>query len=58
MGGNAAAIDRTTGEVINFDGRPAYADKINLKKVDRSAFKRDMIAAFLSLNSLYEKKFD
>ena len=57
MGGNTKAIDRTTGEVINFFGRPGYADKIDLKKIDRAALKRSVVAALKSLDSLHQKNF-
>ena len=58
MGGNAAAIDRVTGQVLKFGNRPAYADRVDLNKVDRSTFKRDMVAAFTALNKLYDQKYD
>jgi len=57
MGGNTKAIDRETGEVVNFFGRPGYADKIDLKKLDRSSLKRSIITAFKNLDSLYENEF-
>lgn len=57
MGGNTRAIDRETGEVINFFGRPGYADKMDLKKIDRSSLKRSVIAALKTLDELYEKDF-
>ena len=57
MGGNTKAIDRKTGEVVNFFGRPGYADKIDLKKLDRSSLKRSIITALKNLDSLYENEF-
>jgi hypothetical protein len=57
MGGNTKAIDRETGEVVNFFGRPGFADKIDLKRVDRSLLKKSIIATLKNLDSLYRNEF-
>lgn len=56
MGGNTRAIDRSTGEVVNFFGRPAYADKIDLSRVNRATFKRTIIAALKKLDQLHAEQ--
>lgn len=57
MGGNAAAIDRATGEVLRFGGKPAYATRLDMRKINRTVFKREMVSAFEALNGLYDRKF-
>jgi hypothetical protein len=54
MGGNTRAIDRSTGEVITFFGRPAYADKIDLNRVNRAAFKKSIIDALKKLDKIHQ----
>lgn len=57
MGGNTRAINRQTGELITFQGRPGYADKINMGKIDRASLKRDILAALKTLDELHENEF-
>jgi len=58
MGGNTRAIDRQTGEVVTFMGRPAYADKTDFRSVNRTAFKRDFLNALKRLDDLHRDMFD
>ena len=58
MGGNTRAINRSTGEVMTFAGRPAYADKTNFKSVDRTKFKKDFLDAFKKLDDSHARMFD
>ncbi len=51
MGGNTRAINRQTGDVI------AFADKVDLTKVQRQEFKKEMLKAFEILNDKFKKKF-
>jgi hypothetical protein len=57
MGGNTTAIDRATGKVVNFMGRPGYADKVDFTKIDRDTFRADVIAAFKKLDELHEENY-
>jgi len=51
MGGNTRAIDRETGETI------ALAQKVDLQKVDRATFVKEMKVAFKKLNSLFKSRY-
>jgi len=56
MGGNTSAIDRTTGKVVNFMGRPGYADKVDFRQIDRTTFRKDVVAALKKLDELHEER--
>jgi hypothetical protein len=57
MGGNTKAIDRTTGKVVNFMGRPGYADKVDFRQIDRTTFRADVIATIKRLDGLHEESY-
>jgi hypothetical protein len=57
MGGNTKAINRETGEVVNVFGRPGYADKLDFKAIDRSEFKRNVIATLKKLDNFHKSQF-
>ena len=57
MGGNTRAINRSTGELVTFAGRPAYADKIDMRSVDRTTLKRDFVDAMIALDELHRSQF-
>jgi len=57
MGGNTRAINRSTGELVTYAGRPAYADKIDMRSVDRTTFKKDFVAAMIALDELHRSRF-
>ncbi len=50
MGGNAKAVYRNTGTVQIFDGRLAYAEKIDLREVQPEQFVDDVKKLVLELN--------
>ena len=53
MGGNAKAVYRTTGTVQIFDGRLAYAEKIDLKEVEAATFVDDVKNLIHELNKAF-----
>ena len=50
-GGNTRAIDRKTGKTL------AYAEKVDLAKIDRSQMRNDFFKMFAILNKLFERKY-
>jgi hypothetical protein len=57
MGGNTKAIDRETGELVQFFGRDSYADKVDLRKIDRAMLKRSVIDALRTIDELHQRDF-
>lgn len=57
MGGNTRAIDRQTGELKNFAGRDAYADKADFRNLNRAIFKKHFIAVFKELDNEHNRMF-
>jgi hypothetical protein len=56
MGGNARAVDINTGNVITLFGREAYAEQVDLKKIDIDQFRTDMEGAFRFLDTYFHLK--
>lgn len=57
MGGNTRAVDRETGELKTYAGKPAYAEKTNFKSIDRSLFKKHFVRMLQSLDDLHQRNF-
>jgi len=57
MGGNTKAINRETGEVVNFFGRPGYAESVNLQDIDRSLLKNNVLTMLKILDGLYKRDY-
>ena len=58
MGGNTKAIDRSTGQVVKFAGRDAFADKVDMRVIDRTTFRHDIIEMLKQLDQLHKKSFN
>lgn len=56
MGGNARAIDINTSNVITLFGREAYAEQVDLKKIDIDQFRGDMEYAFRFIDTYFHLK--
>ena len=54
MGGNSRAIDRSTGEVVTALGRLAFAERIDLQKVDVAQLRLDIYRTLRQLNTAFE----
>jgi len=57
-GGNAKAIDIETGEVKQFNGRPANAEQIPLRKIDIAKFTATFRKLFFRLDDMFMSRFD
>lgn len=53
MGGNSRAVDEN-GDVVLFNGRRAYADKINLYVIEREDLVKDLRELLHALNAAFE----
>ena len=58
MGGNSKAIDILTGEIKSFNGRYAYAERIDLKKVNANSLRSDIVRTLLNVADTFFERFN
>jgi len=57
MGGNAIAKNSVTGEPLLYNDKPIQAQQVDLRVIDRKTLRKDLIDAFVSLDSKFEAKY-